>query len=747
MHPLLGYVDRWSVKPGGTVTLRVSSAKNAPFETRIARILCGDPNPKGPGYREIRMPHTTDGPHPGKRQGTHLGSWARIPSVNLAPAAKGLTLTVTIWPTTPKKGRQGVISWTGADGTLLTLEIGSDGAVATTVVSGGRMATVPTGKALLERAWYDLWLTIDVAGKRLVVGQRPREPHVGFDDTGEASTALVAAAAFGSGSALFAALPGNPGSRGPSAHYNGKIERPTIWAGTDTAAALAAQQGPVPQNCPPHLVACWDFSIGIPTFDLADVGPHGFHGIVENMPDRAMTGANWSSREHRWTHLPDEWGAIHFHDDDIGDVGWEKSLDIEIPKDWPSGMYAIHLKNAAGTDNVPFIVRPANGAKKAKIALLLPTITYHVYGNFVRPGFGAQNRARAEEWGALIQQPDENPELGLSPYNYHSDGSGVTHASMARPMVDKRFNHFIMLDQSEIGSGTYWLNVDSYIVDWLTRKGFEHDILTDHDLHAEGADLLKPYSLVITGQHPEYHTDETLDGLTSYLDQGGRLFYLGGNGFYWKAVFHKHADWAMEVRRAESGVRIWATEVGESYHAFDGSYGGLWRRIGRSSHKLVGISFTAQGTYNGHPYKTTDGIMDPRVAFLRKGIENQLTADVQIGERGHMGGGAVGHELDRIDYRLGTPRNALVIAVGHVLGHPDYGPVNEDRLTQIWPGTPEELMRADLTFFETPAGGAVLSVGSMCFVGALPVDNYENLLTKMMTNAVARFIDPTPFKF
>ncbi len=138
--------------------------------------------------------------------------------------------------------------------------------------------------------------------------------------------------------------------------------------------------------------------------------------------------------------------------------------------------------------------------------------------------------------------------------------------------------------------------------------------------------------------------------------------------------------------------------------------------------------------------------MDPRVAFLRKGIENQLTGGIPIGERGHMGGGAVGHELDRIDYHLGTPRNALVIAEGHVLGHPEYGPVNEDRLGQFWPGTPEDLMRADLTFFETPSGGAVLSVGSMCFVGALPVDNYDNLMTKMMTNAVTRFIDPTPFK-
>lgn len=188
MHPLLGYVDRWSVKPGGTVTLRVGSAKDAPFETRIARILCGDPNPKGPGYREIKMPHPSDGSHPGKEQGTHLGSWGQIASLDLTSAANGLVLAVTAWPTTPKKGRQGVFAWTGADGTRVSLEIDRDGAVAT-VVAGGRTTSVSAGKQLLERAWYDLWLVVDGTGKKLTVGQRPREGHPGFDDAGEASIA------------------------------------------------------------------------------------------------------------------------------------------------------------------------------------------------------------------------------------------------------------------------------------------------------------------------------------------------------------------------------------------------------------------------------------------------------------------------------------------------------------------------------------------------------------------------------
>lgn len=741
MHPILGYVDRWSAKPGGTLKLMVSSAGGRPFTTRIARIQCGDPNPRGPGYREAAMPHETDGSHDGQDQRIHLGSWVRLPMLDLGRGA--IVIAATIWPTTPKRGRQAVVSWRGAEGAVLSLELDGDGIVARLDSARGT-ARVATGKVVLERAWYDVWLAFDPSSRELTVGQVPREAHPLFDDEGSATVSTPEVHVGGAGRAAFAALlDPNPASS-PSCHYNGKLERPTIWSGAAPSLAIAAQKGAVPPSRTPHLLACWDFSIGIPTLKVADVGPHAFHGTVENLPTRAMTGSNWSGEEHRWTARPSEWGAIHFHDDDLGDAGWTPSLEIRIPEHWPSGLYAIHLKSELGFDNVPFVVRPADSQARAKIAILLPTVTYHIYSQFVRPGFGAQNRARAEAWGAIAHTPDDNPELGLSTYNDHSDGSGVSIATMARPMIDKRVNHFEMMDPAEYASGCYWLNVDSYIIDWLTREGFAHDIVSDHDLQTEGAALLEPYTLVITCQHPEYYTSEMLDALEAYLAQGGRLFYLGGNGFYWKTVFHKEAPYALEIRRAEGGIRRWATEVGESYHAFDGSYGGLWRRLGRPAHRLVGNGFSSQGIYLGFPYKAVEGIMHPRVSFLRTGLEHELVPGATLGERGLMGGGAVGHELDRADVRLGTPAHALVVAVG-VVDHPEFKPVNEDRLSHVWPGTVEELIRSDLTFFETPAGGAVLSVGSMNFVGALPIDGYKNLLTRMMTNAVRRFIDPKPF--
>ena len=117
---------------------------------------------------------------------------------------------------------------------------------------------------------------------------------------------------------------------------------------------------------------------------------------------------------------------------------------------------------------------------------------------------------------------------------------------------------------------------------FLAHTGIGHDVIADEDVHAEGVAALAPYRVVVTGTHPEYWSTAMLDALADWQRGGGRLMYLGGNGFYWRVAFSEHWPGAMELRRAEDGVRNWQTGPGESYHAFGGEYGGLWRRLGRA---------------------------------------------------------------------------------------------------------------------------------------------------------------------
>src|SRR5689334_6490992 len=108
MHKLTGYTNRWGQKQGAAIRFHVSSAASAPFQLRFVRHICADPNPEGPGYQEIEMPSPLPATMAGREQGAWTGSFARADG--LAVPASPLTLRATIWPTTPAKGLQGVLS-------------------------------------------------------------------------------------------------------------------------------------------------------------------------------------------------------------------------------------------------------------------------------------------------------------------------------------------------------------------------------------------------------------------------------------------------------------------------------------------------------------------------------------------------------------------------------------------------------------------------------------------------------------
>ena len=75
--------------------------------------------------------------------------------------------------------------------------------------------------------------------------------------------------------------------------------------------------------------------------------------------------------------------------------------------------------------------------------------------------------------------------------------------------------------------------------------------------------------------------------------------------------------------------------------------------------------------------------------------------------RGHMGGGAVGFELDSINGQIWHPAQRPRRRQGNRHSPEDYGWVNEDMLTHP-PSPPAgaDWSCADMTFFETPSGAA-----------------------------------------
>ena len=184
------------------------------------------------------------------------------------------------------------------------------------------------------------------------------------------------------------------------------------------------------------------------------------------------------------------------------------------------------------------MVKPAPG-KQRKIAFLLPTASYMAYANIHM----ATNAALSElVTGRLLELShhdvflNAHREYGASCYDTHADGSGVCYSSRLRPILNMRPKHIDTLGGS--GSSLWQFNADTHITDWLEALGHEFDVITDEDLHQQGLELLAPYRVILSGSHPEYHSQAMWDAMAAYQHQGGRLMYLGGNGWYWKIAYH-----------------------------------------------------------------------------------------------------------------------------------------------------------------------------------------------------------------
>ncbi len=736
MLPLAAYANRLSVRPGERIEFKVSSQSAGPYSARLVRVICADPNPAGPGLREEAIGTPFDGEYPSRKQAVHVGSYARIENSCDLAASGQLTFVARIWPTTPGSGRrQGIVSAYDPNVRVgFALAIGEDGSVEALLGATRIKTRVPC----MPRTWILVWATFDTRSRTLKVGQAPLSRGQVSGAAVEAQTEADAGLPPKSMPWLIGALGGAP-VRG---HFNGKIERPMMFdRALSSDAIIQAAGGAATQG----LIASWDFSKEMSSARVVDVGPHRFNGTLVNLPARAMTGSTWTGREMCFRHAPEEYAAIHFHDDDLYDCGWQTDFSWQVPEATRSGIYAVRLTCGDAQENVPFFVLPPKGRRTSDLCVLMSTYTYTVYHNHGRPEAGSAAWMKmwsdqAAAWGAYPYNPGVNREYGLSTYNFHSDGSGICHASWLRPMLTMRCGFITYPDEAIRGSGLRHFPADTHLIAWLEAKGYSYDIITDEELDVEGYDLIKPYRTVMTGSHPEYHTGAMLDALQTYRDDGGRLIYLGGNGFYWKVARHKEVPAAIEIRRGEGGIRAWAAEPGEYYNAFDGEYGGLWRRNGRPPQSLVGVGFTAQGNFVGSYYRRRDDALTSRAAWILDGV-----ADEKIGDFGLSGHGAAGFELDRADYRLGTPRHAVVIAQSE--GHKPEAPwvlVPEEQLTHLltWAQEPApKLIRADMTFFETPGNGAVFSTGSITFCGSLPFNNFDNNCSHILKNVLDRFLD------
>ena len=751
-----GYPDKLSVKPGESVRIMVSTKADT-FRSTMVRVIHGDPDPTGPGLKEEVIDTPVNGTYPGRYQPLPLGSYVAVPDQGRLRLTGSFTLTAWIAPTTIPGSEfnrtalqytpvgtprlQGIVTkWSERRQQGYGLFIDEQGSLALRLGSGTGTQTVSTGVKLKpwapgqggqemyftrnprpnmanESGWYFVAATYNARTKTVRLTQQPVTKFP--DDSAATVTKEVSTQRVQNPRVpLLMAAYWDGGATHPTGFYNGKIESPTIYNRVLSPSQVDAISRGKTVN---GVTAAWDFSRAMSTNRVIGSSAN-LNGRAVNLPVRALTSHDWDEKTMPWTEDPEQWGAMYFHEDDLGDARWRRSFTFQVPEDAKSGAYAARLEAGDDVYHATFFVRPKEPT--SKIAMLVPTFTYEAYAP----------TSNLLEHGRLMSQ-----------YSDHADGSGYVYSSRLRPWTETR-----PLATGPTGEGRPWgFEADTHIFDWLETKGYEVDYITDHDLDREGQSLLDPYQVVITGTHPEYISEAELDAFEGWLNAGGRLMYLGGNGFYWVTSLDRTGTYT-ELRRHD-GTEAWQGAPGELYHSTTGEYGGLWRFRGRPPQELAGVGFTAQGF--GHPTGTaqynvpfdrSEASHTPAGEWVFEGVSKEA------GIGGNMPtlqspGGPMGEEVDRVDYVLGTPANAVVLGTSQRFGDEYIFVIEEDNTTSLWEGGADNpLVRGDVTLVHYPNGGAVFSAASMVWSGGFFYNNYENDMTRITENVLNRFISGEP---
>ncbi len=706
---LRGYLDQLSVAPGAALPARLSGDDQVPA-VQVLRFRHSDPNPAGPGVlaepqdwqvtqlREVR---------PGRES---PGSAGLVPGCFPDQVA---TVTFCAWiEPTRLDGEPVIAAWQA--GSQVTRLLLLDGRLA--LVADQPLIVAP--HVLHERQWYFVAASLSERGQVTIAWGQLGRTGGPYTLTGNAPAVPVPSA--GSPFVLGGTLDGDGR---PQGWFDGTISAATLLSSEPDPIALMdiMNWGVGAAAAQADVTAQWAFGPAADLDKIVDLSGHGRDGSLLNAPSLGVTGPPPVGSD--VTAVPPAgppYLAVHFHRDDLADCQWPQTHELVIPADADSGCYVVRAIGRDGTVDLPFVVGPSG---RPPVLLLAPTFTWQAYANLGR-----------------------DPRLypGRSHYAQHDDGSPVYISTRRKPMpgigpaarveVDA-VDSFLASDQADEAAANglfaaHLLMADLYVSYWLDRTGADFGVITDADLHADGDSALAGCRALVLSAHPEYWTGAMLDALGQFIDGGGSVMYLGGNGLYWVTSVHPTRPYLLEVRRW-AGSQTSNADPGERQHTFEPRPGGTWSDSGRPPDQLVSVGFAGFGYGQAIGYLRTPASYEPEFAWVFDGTTGSV-----IGTEGLNQGGAVGFEFDRLDPALAPP-GSTVLATAVPAGGSFF------RNYELGIGrAPDPETRCDLVIRRTPAGGLVFSLGSITASGCLPLRNGRNDLARICTNVLDAILRP-----
>ena len=721
---IVGYTPFWHLKPGVHVSVHVSTELDR-YWTRLIRFLGAITETEDWTKRTTSIPSSAAGPFEGKRHPIVRGSHVTVRHLHYSGP---VTISVGVWLREPPTIESTVLHTEFAHEDI-DLLADTDGAlIVGSRDDSGFLALSSTGLSLGSKQWYEVGMAVDCDAGTIAVSVRSRA-------SGDTTQTKVLHDCSTSSELLSISVGGIRGDNLDGAdallqgNLDGKVEHLRLWS--PTADALRD----IVREAAGQPVGHWDFSALPYRDEIKDLRGRFPDAIITNAPTRAVTSSEWCGQVTDFTKSPELYAAVFLHRDDLSDARWPAAFELTVPDDTPSGAYCLILSeqpdpNYADPTSfypIPLFVAPSAG-RASEIALVLPTFSYRSYANNTLyedadPGL---YELKGPTRSAIVYDYCVEEQL-RSLYCSHPDNSGVHIASLLRPQASVRPDLV-----SQLHSFTHQLSADLEIIQWLETLEASYDVLTDEQLHLEGSAALRPYRIALTGSHPEYSTNALLDAYAGYLDGGGNLLYLGGNGFTLRVAIDAAKPWLQELRRGDAGA-IWDDAPGESRHQVDGELGGLWRRIGRPPNLLTGLGYSAIGFSGDGTY------VAPARPDLAK-LPSRLR-DV-IARLGDAAFGVAGLELDCYDTLLGSNPDAVIF--GQLNEVPaGYTPTGE-YLAPLMPDPTAAInssLRSHLIYQRNRGGGHTASFGSIRWASALNKPGDPARVNAITTAALLDFLE------
>ncbi|MGI9309170.1 MAG: N,N-dimethylformamidase beta subunit family domain-containing protein [Gammaproteobacteria bacterium] len=759
---LVGYASDLTARPGDTLEFKVSVIGGGQYQADLVRIVNGDSHSR---YAEKFAVESIAAKFAGKYEGTeqqlNLGSYIHVESVSALDKLQSFTVgawifpsfdptayeppdlenpdpfyppTLNIAPLILDAGQTIVSRFDAAGQTGWALRIDANFRLEFAAGNGkDELRRVTLSEPLKSWDWAYVAASYDADSGEVTVHLREMPYAPGDQLTARSLSATGNIGAVPQAGPLrIAAARGGPGAAAarlekPIDVFTGRLQDVRIAKRVLDAAELdAAAAEVVPKQLAKSIVADWDFGRDISTLDIRDVSGNSQDGVVVNLAERAVRGRYWDGSTVVWMDEPDDYDAIKFHADDLYDAEWRSDFTYTVPDGMASGIYAARLQNGGQPEYITFWVAPPKGKANADVAVWLSDYNYLAYSNITLPStvpgnYPGQNLNPVD---AEFYKQQLNYGTG-GVYNMHIDGTYFIYGSRLRPDLQMKPTGYV-----------YNFPADTHIAAFLEHEGIAYDIISDELVDTEGGDVLNRYRLVISSTHHEYVTAQMVDDVAAYTAQGGRFFYIGGNGWFWSVDGHPVLPGVMESRNF--------SDIGDRYLT-SGQRGGLMVETGRRTGPIFGNEMGGMIFHGSSPYRKLEAAADPRASWIFAGTnEGKVFGDYGI-DRVH--GGAAGFEIDRYNAGNGVPRHALHLATSEPLRKT----VEDVKLSTMplsiiyHPNKGEPWAQADLVFFETPNGGAMFSTGSITWISSTLENNFNNDVATVTRNVIRRFIDKTPF--